>query len=1117
MCLDAVWTPRQSVSGDIWREVITASGKFEFLDRVLPRLVKFDHKILIFAQMTSSLDLLEKLLQRLGLIFTRIDGSKSLRQRSLAIVAFTREAVPVMLLTTRAGGLGLNLQVADTVILFDSDWNPQADLQASDRAHRIGQTRHRHHQPRCQDLLPVLSRCNQQHHWSLHHPAVNQTHCNYLQTKEVILQCPFFKKLGTSVHRRLSGIVQCLKCEQDTVLFRQGDPPGNCYVILEGSVGILAKLVKPDEETHPDVDSREGTPRAGPPLRESRRSSEGPLSDALSDSSEDSLNLTNSFRKESESRRSSAARSDLNSSKEFPSRRSSLKGKNREAKDGRRQSYESSHFEDDATSRRTSIEWCDSKGSADLYDSIQEEQGTEGPPSRRSSQQSLRRCSTESRFSEREDSKKSLHEEDLHGSRRSSQQSLRRSSTESRFSERQERQERQDSKKLNREGRSGSKSSLSRSRSGLVINIPEESVSDQESTAQLSNKSSNESRRLQSHDQSEREPIIRSRTHEGFSWYHPKSRLGPQVVRLSRGQLFGELALLGDQPRAASARCLEDSQLLVISRQERGIWHDLADFDSLLKSDLGKQKDETTGFLRRHVPGMSDLPEQSRFGKPHASYYFKQQSVPKGFVFIKQGEKTSEPWSRTRQKMTSERFWVLRKGVVEFWHMDPGQVNAPDDSGVKSRPSSSATKRRGRQSTRGRRIALLVEGGLFSTVPTNDPEPFTVVAQSLCEVFCVSKSDFMRLPYRVICAVQDHLMAAAMWRLNRCIDGRTFLQPQKEVKEAAPVQETKRKVLAELLHCDVNAERRGTGWVRCNALQVWVRCIAMLHTRFLSCDDLYDLRLLQEGMKQKAATGAELRASSPTSPTTAGSPSPERRPQPPIRPSSAVAKFYKLKSSYVNIGLRRSDGTVRTVTRVTSASQLARRSKATDAKGVPRQSTEKGAGQSRPVKVIRLMTPTALDRALLERNGSKLEMERKVIRAGNFSQDAGPQNLLKDLVREARNSTPSGLRATNFNEVNRLLARSEEERLAFEELDREQFGFAPSKDCSVEEQLERAGRLTRGGEGRTYAKSARAVAESLVKRRRAKKDKKDGKVKGSDAKVTKVTKATKVAKVRRSA
>lgn len=117
-----------------------------------------------------------------------------------------------------------------------------------------------------------------------------------------------------------------------------------------------------------------------------------------------------------------------------------------------------------------------------------------------------------------------------------------------------------------------------------------------------------------------------------------------------RGQLFGELALMGDQPRAASAKCLEETHFLVISRH---------DFDALLKSDLGKQKDETTGFLRRHVPGMSDLAEQSRFGKPHASYYFKEQSVPKGFLFVKQGEKTSE------------RFWVLRKGVVEFWHCDP--------------------------------------------------------------------------------------------------------------------------------------------------------------------------------------------------------------------------------------------------------------------------------------------------------------------------------------------------------------------------------------------------------------------------------------------------------------
>ena len=685
---------------------------------------------------------------------------------------------------------------------------------------------------------------------------------------EVILQCPFFKKLGSSLHRRLSGIVHCVKCEQDTILFRQGDPPGSCYVILEGSVGIH---VKPDEETRPDVDSREGTPRTdGLPLRESSFRSEGPL-DALSDSSEDSVNLATTplRRQESESRRSSAARSDLNSSKELskelPSRRSSLKGSSGKA--GRRQSGES-NWEDDAISRRTSIEWCDSKGS-DWHDSIQEEE-----------EQATRRSSTASRFSDRQDSKKSLREEDL-ASRRSSQQSLRRSSTESRLSER------QDSKKMNREARSGSKGSLlGRSRSSLVINIPE----DQESNAPLSNKSSDESRRQQSHDRVS-SPINRVRTHEGFSVYHTKSHFGPQVVRLTRGQLFGELALMGDQPRAATARCLEDSQLLVISRQ---------DFDNLLKSDLGKQKDETTGFLRRHVPGMSDLPEQSRFGKPHASYYFKQQSVPKGFVFMKQGEKTNE------------RYWVLRKGVVEFWHSDPVKVSQ-DDSKLKNSRSLQAFSKR-KANTRGRRIALLVEGGLFSTVPTNDPEPFTVVAQSLCEVFCVSKSDLMRLPYRVICAVQDHLMQAAMWRLTRCIEGRTVLEPQKEVKEAPPVHEPKRKVLAELLHCDVNnEERRGP--------------------------ESTAMRLLKES-KQKMATataGADIRASSPTSPTTVGSPSPERRPKSPIRPSSAVAKFYKLKSSYVNIGLRRSDGTIRTVTRAMSASQLTRRK--SDAKAVPRRSS----------------------------------------------------------------------------------------------------------------------------------------------------------------------------------
>eukprot|EP00439_Symbiodinium_sp_Y106_P026619 s1592_g3.t1 len=129
---------KKAASGRPVEELIRASGKLEFLDR----LVKLGHKILIFAQLRTSLDFLERLLEHQGLKFSRIDGSTPSARRAEAVSNFRRDAsITVMLLTTQAGGLGLNLQAADTVILFDSDWNPQSDLQACDRAHRIGQTR----------------------------------------------------------------------------------------------------------------------------------------------------------------------------------------------------------------------------------------------------------------------------------------------------------------------------------------------------------------------------------------------------------------------------------------------------------------------------------------------------------------------------------------------------------------------------------------------------------------------------------------------------------------------------------------------------------------------------------------------------------------------------------------------------------------------------------------------------------------------------------------------------------------------------------------------------------------------------------------------------------------
>jgi SNF2 family DNA or RNA helicase len=124
-------------------EVYRASGKFELLQHVLPKLRAAGHRVLIFCQMTRLMEILGEFLAWEGHRFLRLDGSTDTATRGEMIEIFNSPASPydVFLLSTRAGGLGLNLPAADTVIIFDSDWNPQADRQAQDRAHRIGQTR----------------------------------------------------------------------------------------------------------------------------------------------------------------------------------------------------------------------------------------------------------------------------------------------------------------------------------------------------------------------------------------------------------------------------------------------------------------------------------------------------------------------------------------------------------------------------------------------------------------------------------------------------------------------------------------------------------------------------------------------------------------------------------------------------------------------------------------------------------------------------------------------------------------------------------------------------------------------------------------------------------------
>ena len=108
----------------------------------MPKLQADGHRVLIFSQMVRMLDILADYLSYRGYKYASVDGRQRGNERQQAIDKFTNDSsVFVMLLSTRAGGLGINLVSADTVIIYDSDWNPQNDVQAMARCHRIGQTK----------------------------------------------------------------------------------------------------------------------------------------------------------------------------------------------------------------------------------------------------------------------------------------------------------------------------------------------------------------------------------------------------------------------------------------------------------------------------------------------------------------------------------------------------------------------------------------------------------------------------------------------------------------------------------------------------------------------------------------------------------------------------------------------------------------------------------------------------------------------------------------------------------------------------------------------------------------------------------------------------------------
>ncbi|XP_038075148.1 helicase SRCAP-like isoform X2 [Patiria miniata] len=120
-------------------------GKLQALDVLLRKLKAGDHRVLIFTQMTRMLDVLEAFLNYHGHIYVRLDGTTKVEQRQFLMDRFNMDKrIFCFILSTRSGGLGINLTGADTVVFYDSDWNPTMDAQAQDRCHRIGQTRDVH-------------------------------------------------------------------------------------------------------------------------------------------------------------------------------------------------------------------------------------------------------------------------------------------------------------------------------------------------------------------------------------------------------------------------------------------------------------------------------------------------------------------------------------------------------------------------------------------------------------------------------------------------------------------------------------------------------------------------------------------------------------------------------------------------------------------------------------------------------------------------------------------------------------------------------------------------------------------------------------------------------------
>lgn len=237
--------------------------------------------------------------------------------------------------------------------------------------------------------------------------------------------------------------------------------------------------------------------------------------------------------------------------------------------------------------------------------------------------------------------------------------------------------------------------------------------------------------------------------------------IGDQVTVLGSGSLFGELALMNDQPRAATVKCLSDCTFLKISKSS---------FEDILKEEMLRFADGKTRFLMKHLPGLAKLPPSRSPTTPHPSYFFKLVSYPKDHVFIGPGaskedficviEQGSVDLARAVDKDKECAAFIKGKELL--------QVNSRAKSKSCSRLPKLTSAAHLQGSHAMHHAGTLITGASFaSKVGTSSAEPFSVIASSSpCEVLEVRGVDLEQLPPRLVSMIQEFITTANMWRLK---------------------------------------------------------------------------------------------------------------------------------------------------------------------------------------------------------------------------------------------------------------------------------------------------------------------------------------------------------------